>query len=126
MSSELESTSVDETQEWSMPGTAAEKIANTLRELSQPDEGAEEMELMLATIAMGLERGLAEGLEEQQRSGKLDEFVLSLTRFLALHRSDDAKQLIVVEMPARELPAGTRLHLLDEAAKAAKTASSPL
>lgn len=106
--------------------TAAEKIMSTLRELSQPDDDAGELELTLATVCMGLERGLGEQIAEQQESGALDEFVLALTRFLALHRSDSARALFVVELPRRELPAGTRLHLLDEAMKAAETASSPL
>jgi len=108
------------------PTTALEKIMNTLRELSQPGEDAGEMELMLATVAMGIEGGLGDGLVEQQASGEVDEFVLALSRFLATHRSDSAKQLVVVELPRRELPAGTRLHLLDEAVKAAETATSPL
>lgn len=110
--------------EWG--STAAEKIMATLRELSKPDEDAGELELTLATVCMGLERGLAEQIHEQQETGELDKFVLALTRFLALHRSDNAKALFVVELPRRELPAGTRLHLLDEAIKAAETATSPL
>jgi hypothetical protein len=109
-----------------LPRTAAEKVANTLRELSQPGEDAEEMELMLATICMGLERGLAEKLKEQQATGELDGFMLSLTRFLALHRSDSARLLVVVELPRRELPAGTRLHLLDEAIAASENPVNPL
>jgi hypothetical protein len=108
------------------PATAAEKILNTLRELSKPEEDAAELELTLATVCMGLERGLGEQIWEQQQSGALDEFVLALTRFLAGHRSNSAYQLLVVELPRRDLPPGTRLHLLDEAAKAAETAASPL
>jgi hypothetical protein len=120
------------------PSTAAEKIKNTLRELSKPDPGANGMELTLATVAMGLESGLDDELLEHQASGQLDEFVLSLTRFLALHRSDNAPQLMVVELPRHhhagrpladqlsDLPTGTRLRLLDEAVAAAAAASSPL
>ena len=108
------------------PSTAAEKIMRTLRELSKPDEDAGELELTLATVCMGLERGLAEQIVVQQESGELDEFVLALVRFLALHRSDTARACFVVELPRRELPAGTRLHLLDEAIAAAETATSPL
>ena len=108
------------------PATAAEKIMRTLRELSKPDEDAGALELTLASVCMGLEQGLGEQICEQQESGALDEFVLAFTRFLANHRSNDAKQLLVVELPRRELPAGTRLHLLDEAAAAAEKATSPL
>jgi hypothetical protein len=108
-------------------GTAAEKLGNTLRELSQPDEDAGAMELTLASVAMGLEQGLGDVLERTQASGELDEFVLALTRFLAIHRSDSAKLLVVVEIPRRrDLPAGTLLHLLDEAIAATAAATSPL
>jgi hypothetical protein len=122
--------------------TAAEKIGRTLREMSRPDEDAGEMELTLATVAMGLERGLGAELERAQGTGELDEFVLALTRWIALHRSDSADRLVVVELPSytvhpelgrgREprartnLPAGTRLKVLDDAIAAAETASSPL
>jgi hypothetical protein len=122
--------------------TAAEKIVNTLRELSKPDEDAGDLELTLATVCMGLERALGEQIGEQQESGQLDEFVLALTRFLALHRSDDAHQLVVVELPPYtvhgelahgrqgrakvNLPPGTRLKLLDDAIEAAAVAKSPL
>lgn len=120
------------------PSTAAEKITNTLRELSRPDEDAGEMELTLATVAMGLERGLGPELEAKQGTGELDEFVLALTRFLAMHRSEDARALVVVEMPRHheqgrpladqlsDLPSGTRLRLLDEAIAAADGVVSPL
>jgi hypothetical protein len=108
------------------PMSAAEKILNTLREMSQPDPGASEMELMLSTVAMGLESSLGSELAEHQASGSLDEFVLALTRFLATHRSDDARALVVVELPrGRELPPGTRLHLLDEAIAAGEKAKAP-
>lgn len=124
------------------PRTAAEKVAATLREMSKPEPGAEELQLSLATLAMGLERSIGATLEQAQENGELDEFVLALTRWAATHRSDHAKQLVVVELPpstmhaelargrtarARiDLPPGTRLHLLDEAIAAAETASSPL
>jgi hypothetical protein len=78
------------------PTTAAEKITRTLQEISKPEPDAGEMELTLATVAMGLERGLADQLEEKQATGELDEFMLALTRFLAMHRSNDARQLVVV------------------------------
>lgn len=107
------------------PQTAAEKIARTLKELSRPDEDAGDLELTLATVAMGVERTVGPALGEKQESGEVDEFVAALTRFLAMHRSDTAKQLVVVELPRRELPAGTRLHLLDEAIAAADAAPSP-
>lgn len=107
------------------PVTAAQKIANTLREISKPDEDAGGMELSLASLAMALEQGIGEQLQEKQATGELDDFVLSLTRFLALHRSDDARMLVVLELPRRDLPAGTRLHLLDEAIAAADKAESP-
>jgi hypothetical protein len=120
------------------PRTASEKLTLTLKELSRPDENAGELELTLATVAMGLERRLGPALEEHQRTGAVDQFVLDLVRFLALHRSDDAKQLLVVELPrahehgrpladqVQDLPHGTRLRLLDEAVAAAAGADSPL
>jgi hypothetical protein len=116
-------------------GTAAEKIAQTLRDLSRPGEDAGELELTLATVAMGLERGLGEQLAQSQASGELDEFVLALTRWISLHRSDSSHELIVVELPRRpirsdgsrrELPSGTRLHLLEQAIEATQQATSPL
>jgi hypothetical protein len=108
-------------------GTAAAKIMQTLRELSVPDEDAGELELMLSTVAMGLERGLGQELGRTQGTGELDEFLVGLTRWIAGHRSDSVRRLVVVELPrGRELPAGTRLHLLDEAERLAEQASSPL
>ena len=123
--------------------TAAEKVERTLRELSQPDDDAAGLELSLSTLAMAVESmpGLRDNLAENQEEGKVDEFILALTRWLATHRSDDARQLLVVELPKarhshltmpesplllNEIPAGTRLHMLDEAAKAAADAVSPL
>jgi len=120
------------------PHTAAEKLELTLKQLSRPGQDAGELELTLATVAMGLERGLAPALEEHQKTGAVDRFVLELVRFLSLHRSDDAKQLLVVELPRahvlgrpiadqlQDLPHGTRLRLLDEAVAAAASVESPL
>lgn len=122
------------------PRTAAEKIALTLRELSKPDPEAEPLELTLASVAMALEGHL--DLDEQQDSGELDGFMLALTRFLAWHRSDSARQLVVVELPhytvgaelghgrtprpVMNLPAATRLRALDEAVAAAQAPANPL
>jgi hypothetical protein len=106
--------------------TAAEKIAETLREMSMPGPGAEDMQLALGSLAMGLERSLGGQLTEAQESGELDEFVLALTRWAAMHRSDTAYQLLVVEIPRGRVPNGKLLQLLDEAAAAAQAASSPL
>ena len=109
------------------PSTAAEKLMRTIRELSKPEEDAGELELTVASVCMALESGLGPELEAKQVTGELDEFVLALTRFLALHRSDSAHMLAVVELPrARDLPAATRLHQLDLAIEAGQTASSPL
>lgn len=111
-------------------GTAAAKIMQTLRDVSQPDEDAGELGLMLSTIAMGLERALGDELERAQPTGELDEFVAALTRWIAGHRSDSARRLVVVELPHhpehQPLPNGTRLHLLDEAERLAEHASRPL
>lgn len=108
-------------------GTAAAKVANTLRELSQPDPDAGAMELTLASIAMGLEGNLGPQLAATQASGELDEWLEAMTRFLASHRSDSARRLLVVEVPRyplEQLQPGVRLRLLDEAA--AKTIVNPL
>ena len=76
---------------------------------------------------MGLERGLGAELERTQGTGELDEFLGGLTRWIATHRSDGVRRLVVVEMPRRrELPPGKRLQLLDEAERLAEQASSPL
>jgi hypothetical protein len=110
--------------------TAAGKIERTLKELSKPDEDAGEMELTLATVAMAMERGLGAELDNRQESGEIDDFILKLTRWIALHRSDTAKELVVVEFPRlhpqRPLGAGTRLKYLDDAIASAGDAESPL
>jgi hypothetical protein len=126
----------DETQSQAevgmVPGTAGEKLLVTLRELSKPAEGAGEMELMLATLAMAVEGTVGKELPAYQERGEIDEFLLALCRFLALHRSDEVKELLVVELPRREkhaanpLPHGTLLKALDDAADAMSTATSPL
>lgn len=102
--------------------SAAEKIMRTLRNLSKPDEDAGELELTLSSVAFGIERGLRAELKRMDPED-LDRLVVSLARWMASHRSDAARQLLVVEMPRREnLPAGTRLHLLEEAEQAAERA----
>lgn len=110
--------------------TAADRIASTLRELSRPGPDADGMELTLASVAMGLEGSLAGELTAKQETGELDEFVLALTRFLAMHRSDNADALIVVEMPRgamqrHDVPAATGLHRLNEAIAASEHAGVP-
>lgn len=108
-------------------GTAAAKLMATLRAISKPPEDADELQLMLASVAMGLENALAGELERTQATGELDDFIAGLVRWLAQHRSDTVKRLVVVEMPRRrELPAGKRLQLLDEAEYLAEHATSPL
>jgi hypothetical protein len=116
-----------EVQEVPRGKTAGEKILATLRELSTPGEDDGEMEMMLATVCAGLERTLGPQMGEWDASGDVDEFVLQITRFLATHRSDSGKQLLVVVLPRhRPLPPGTLLHLIDEAYAASENASSPL
>jgi hypothetical protein len=113
------------TDQTSEPRTAEEKITRTVRDLSVPDEDAGAFAMSLSSLAM-----MAEGrldLAEQQQTGELDEFIRDLTRWIAGHRSDTAKRLVVVELPRREeLPAGTRLHCLDEAIEAAEHPEMPL
>jgi hypothetical protein len=105
--------------------TAAGKIMRTLRELSKPDPDAGELELMLSSVAMGMESALGAEIERAQASGELDQFVATLTRWISTHRSQSAKRLVVVELPRhRNLPAGTRLHLLEQAEDAAESAAS--
>ena len=110
--------------------TAAEKITESLREMSTPRPDAEALQLSLATLAMGLEAQLGDAIQRAQETGELDEFVLALTRFLATHRSDSAKQLLVVEVRRTPqgwmLPSGTKLHAIDEAAAAAAAVENPL
>jgi hypothetical protein len=111
--------------------TAAEKITRTLRELSVPGDGADAMEMTLASVAMGLESGLAEKIAESQESGELDDFIAALARWIALHRSDAADVLVVVELPRgafkrHDVPTATGLHRLNEAIALAEQAASPL
>ncbi len=110
--------------------SAAEKILDTLRALSKPGEDAEPMELTIATMCMGMERALGEKLAASQETGEVDEFVTALTRFLATHRSDTGRRLVVVEMPrapeGQRLPNGTRMKLLDDAEALTAAAISPL
>jgi hypothetical protein len=106
--------------------TAADKVRRTLKDLSMPDPEADGIQLALASIAMGVESQIGDELDERQSKGEVDEFVLALTQWIAMHRSDHARRLVVVELPRRELPAGTRLHLLDEAIAIADQAKSPL
>jgi hypothetical protein len=113
---------VSEAQE----GTAAAKLMRTLRALSKPDEDAGELMLMLATVAMGLERNLGPELERTQATGELDEFLGGLTRWIATHRSQTAHRLVVVELPRCQLSEGARLHRLRTAEAHAETARSPL
>jgi len=120
---------VNESEQRPKARTAAEKIMETLREMSTPPADAEGLQLGIATIAMGLEAQLGEQIEQAQETGELDEFVLGLTRFLATHRSDSAKQLLVVEVRRTPqgwmLPSGTKLHAIDEAAAAAAAVENP-
>ncbi len=106
--------------------TAAAKIMQALRDISSPKDDAGELELMLATVAMGLERTLGQELARTQATGELDEFLAGLTRWFATLRSDSAWRLVVIEMPRKDLPNGKRLHLLDEAEELAEVASLPL
>jgi hypothetical protein len=108
--------------------TAAEKILATLRQLSRPRPEAAPMELTVATMCLGLEKHLAEMLRNPEINA--DEWVLVLTRFLASHRSDTERRLVVVEMPRAprglRLPNGARLRLLDIAEAAAEQPEAPL
>lgn len=109
------------------PRTAAEKILETMDALSRPGEDAGEMGLMISTVCMGLGSKIGPELGQAQQTGELDEFVLALTRWIASHRSENQRQLLVVEMPRRpDLPPGTRLHLMDQALEAAANVESPL
>jgi len=121
--------------------TGQEKIEATLKGLTVIDEDAGGMILTLASVAMALESadGFREDLGRNQASGELDKFVVALTRWIGWHRSD-GRRLVVVELPApqpsadaalwagqmRALPAGTKLHLLDEAIAASENPESPL
>ncbi|HEX3390925.1 MAG TPA: hypothetical protein VHS55_00005 [Solirubrobacteraceae bacterium] len=117
----------DETRSRSL--TAADKLRDTLKALSVPDPNAEHLEMMLSSLAMAVEGVVGDDLDRYQEDGQVDEFVLTLSRFLALHRSDDVAELVVVELPRQhphqEIPPGRRLHLLDEAIKAQREATSP-
>lgn len=112
------------------PRTAAEKIRQALDEIAEPDPDAEQLELAMASIATMAAPLLGPQLESKQQDGSLDSFLRGLAMWVASLRSDDARPLLVVELPrspdARQLPAGTRLHCLDEAEKAAQKVESPL
>lgn len=107
------------------PRTAEEKITQTVRDLSVPDEDAGAFAMSLSSLAMMAEGRLE--LAEQQASGELDVFIRELCRWIAGHRSDTAKRLVVVELPRREdLPAGTLLHCVEQALAAGENPELPL
>lgn len=109
--------------------TGEQKVKQTLKAFTEVDDDADALQLTLASVAMGLESqdGFMESMRENQESGELDEFVIALTRWIATHRSDDAEQLLVVEIPrGQNIPPGTRLHRLDLALEAQESAKSPL
>ena len=109
--------------------TAAEKVAATLREMSEPSEDAGGLELTFGSLAMGLESALGPELQGHQESGELDAFVLAITRFLATHRSDTKGRLVVVELPpggGKRLPPMRRLQMLDQAEAAQDAATLPV
>lgn len=108
--------------------TAAAKVLETLRALSQPDPGGDEWQLMLSTVAMGLEGMVGPQLEAMQASGDLDEWVAAMVKWLATLRSDTARRLVVAELPRSSVPLapGVRLHHLDEAIAQAESAPNPL
>jgi hypothetical protein len=111
--------------------TAAEKVTRSLRDLSRPQPGAAELELTLASVAMGLESSLREEMTRMQPTGELDEFILALTRWIGMHTSDDTDALVVVRVPQRalklhDLPHGIGLERLNEAIAASSSIVSPL
>ena len=109
--------------------TGEEKVRQTLKAFTEVSEDADALQLTLASVAMGLEsqEGFMDSMRENQASGELDEFVTALTRWIATHRSDEAAQLLVVEIPrGQNVPPGTRLHRLDLALEAQASAKSPL
>lgn len=106
--------------------TSAEKIMNTLQELSNPSDDAGELELAFGSMAMMLERALPGALEEMQDAGELDDIVLKLSRWFAAHRGDHAHQLVVVELPRHDTGNGIKLARLDAAIAASGQTGMPL
>lgn len=109
--------------------TGAEKVKATLHAFTNVDDDADALQLTLASVAMGLEsqEGFISTMEENQASGELDAFVLALTRWIATHRSDDAEQLLVIEIPrGQRIPNGTLLARCERAAEESRNIGSPL
>jgi hypothetical protein len=94
--------------------TAAEKIMETIKEISKPKDDAGGLELAFGSVAMMLENALPDALAEAEANGDLDGIVLAFTRWLAQHRGDDARRLLVMELPrGQHLPNGTKLHYFE-------------
>ncbi len=109
--------------------SGAEKVKATLKAFTEVDDDADAMQLTLASVAMGLESqpGFITTMEENQASGELDEFVLALTRWIATHRSDDAEQLLVIEVPrGQRIANGILLARCERAAEESRNIGSPL
>lgn len=108
--------------------TAAEKITDTLRELSDPNDDAGELALMFASLVIMLDKALPAALNDLQDQGELDTIILALTRWFATHRGDNApSRLVVVELPNRkDLPPATLLHQLELAQGEPDPAGLPL
>jgi hypothetical protein len=111
----------------STPQNAAEKIMQTLKDLSDPSDDAGGLELAFGSIATMMQSALPSALVQAEADGDLDDIILSLTRWLASHRSDQAHRLLVVELPRRrDLPPGTKLEYLHQAEQAVVPTGMPL
>jgi hypothetical protein len=109
--------------------TTAEKILQTIAEISEPGDDAGGLELAFASVAMMMGRALPDAIAEM--SGReLDDTVLGLARWFANIRGDQSTRLLVVELPRtqgyRDTPAGTKLHQMDLAEKIEVPAGLPL
>lgn len=107
-------------------GTAHEKIMQTLHSLSEIEEDAGELEMMLASLAIALERGLGDQLTASQETGELDTFMAALVRWIATLTSDNRPRLIVVPIPRRPLNPGQKLHALLRAEEEYAQVARPL
>jgi hypothetical protein len=109
--------------------TTAEKIMDTINQVSEPSDEAGGLEMAFASVAMMMGNQLPAALAEMSET-ELDETILALARWFANIRGDHSTRLVVVELPRnpgyRDLPAGTKLHYMDRAETVEVPAGLPL
>ena len=108
------------------PKSTAERVLETVAEIADPDDDAGGLELAFSSVAMMMGPQLKEAIADMPEA-ELDETILGLARWFTQLRGDTSLRLVVVELPRRQdLPAGTRLHHLEQAEAATPKPGLPL